>query len=72
VVDRLINQAVISRIAIAVQKLKRLAAVVGKSATRRQIMQSNNFSVSRKRFKPSMPPDAGVYHKHLATSARHN
>jgi len=50
-IGRLINQAVISRVAIAVEKLSR------RRRRRKQrdasTNQSNNFGVSRKRFKPS-------------------
>jgi len=51
-IDRLINQAVISRIALAVKKLR--AATLGKSTTRRRFL-SYNFGVSHKCFKPSTP-----------------
>jgi len=45
-IDTLINQAVISRVAIAVEKLSRRSV---------DASVENNFGVSRKRFKPSTP-----------------
>ena len=51
-IDRLINQAVISRVAIAVKKLSRRRRREKRDASTNQ---SNNFGVSRKRFKPSTP-----------------
>jgi len=51
-IGRLINQAVIIRVAIAVKKLSRRRRQKKRDASRNQ---SNNFGVSRKRLKPSTP-----------------
>jgi len=53
----LINQAVVSHVAIAVEKSHRAAAAAGKKrdSSTDQSIESNNFVVSRKRFKPSTP-----------------
>jgi len=48
----IINQAVISRVNIAVEKLSRRRRRKKRDASTKQ---SNSFGVSRKRFKPSTP-----------------
>jgi len=56
----IINQAVISRVNIAVEKLSRRRRRKKRDASTKQ---SNSFGVSRKRFKPSTP---GSNHLSLA------
>ena len=50
--DRLINQAVISRVTIAVEKLSHRRRRKQRDASTNR---SNNFGVSHKHFKPSTP-----------------
>ena len=50
--DRLINQAVISRVTIAVEKLSHRRRRKQRDASTNR---SNNFGVSHKQFKPSTP-----------------